>query len=922
MALEEFDGSISLDGGFLPAYFNRAICLHLMNLPNEERNAWTKYLELDPNSSWAQEAQTRLDGLRSDVEGDPPAEVLESRFVEYVKSNNDDGALKIASQNRELIKEKYLPQRLAFSIVDSSDAETRADGLSALNRLASIERERINDHFATDIYRLYSNRSEKQIATLKHAQDLVREGYQLCLSDKFNDAVATFKQASNLFVAADDVVEAQTIANYFTGYCLENIGKIDEADKIFKSVKEFSEQRGYRWLAVMSAYWWLGSQEYRGLKSFTETRDAYAIVLRDAQAMGDGYMSQKLLLSIILEDDRVGDDEATLGHILQLLEISNEPGLSVRQKYRNLDKIIQISSQDGMHALSNAVLNESISVSNQINDPAFAFGAAINAGIVHTSSHRFPEAAQWLAKAEEITSTLADQHLRDGYLSRTYLERGRLEHEFNQDDKALSDYDRALALSGPTAANSFVFDIRKARINSLIATGSTDALSDEIPQTIRLAEEYRSRIQDERERSNFFETEQSLYDAAVENQLRLKDSRGAYNYAEMSSSRSLLDWIQGDSHLSLDGDSKKLLLNTSSSSLTLDEIQRRIPANSQIVEYRCLPDALVIWIVSRNEFSSVAVPVSSNDLAAIVKKYLYLIKARSPTNRTVRDEIARDLYQVLISPIQDSLDRKKDLSVVPNRSLFYLPFASLLSPTGERLIEEFPVVYAPSASVFISCSDRASDKRTDGEENILAIGNPSIDKQRFPELADISDSANEARTVANTYPTSRLMTGTSVTKVDFLAASKTSDVIHFAGHYVVDPQSPQLSKLLLADESGDSAFLTNADLAHEKFPRTRLIVLSGCQTALEGTLQGEGAIGLARTFLGTGIPVVVASQWPVDSAATTDLMISFHKFRRAGLPSSEALRQAQISLLRQTDNNNSDPYYWSGFAVFGGAASF
>ncbi len=79
------------------------------------------------------------------------------------------------------------------------------------------------------------------------------------------------------------------------------------------------------------------------------------------------------------------------------------------------------------------------------------------------------------------------------------------------------------------------------------------------------------------------------------------------------------------------------------------------------------------------------------------------------------------------------------------------------------------------------------------------------------------------------------------------------------------------------------------NLAH-----TRLVVLAGCKTGIEQQFGGEGPVGFARSFLVAGVPVVVASLWPVDSDATSQLMIAFHRFRKAErLPTAEALMRAQ-----------------------------
>ncbi len=154
-----------------------------------------------------------------------------------------------------------------------------------------------------------------------------------------------------------------------------------------------------------------------------------------------------------------------------------------------------------------------------------------------------------------------------------------------------------------------------------------------------------------------------------------------------------------------------------------------------------------------------------------------------------------------------------------------------------------------------------------------------------------------------------------------------AEVIHFASHYVADERSPLLSKLLLADPGPGASPSPDSDgvlQAYEiygmKLPRVRLVVLSACQTGVEQALRGEGAIGMARSFLSAGVPLVVASLWPVESDATAELMIKFHSYRwRDGLASAEALRARHDSdMIRDPDPAKSRPHAWASFVAYGG----
>jgi CHAT domain-containing protein len=71
------------------------------------------------------------------------------------------------------------------------------------------------------------------------------------------------------------------------------------------------------------------------------------------------------------------------------------------------------------------------------------------------------------------------------------------------------------------------------------------------------------------------------------------------------------------------------------------------------------------------------------------------------------------------------------------------------------------------------------------------------------------------------------------------------------------------------------------------------------------------------------VPVVVASLWAVDSDSTKELMVNFHRLRRrGGLPAAEALREAQLEMLRGPDQSFRQPYHWAPFIAIGGHTRF
>src|SRR5262249_2270610 len=136
--------------------------------------------------------------------------------------------------------------------------------------------------------------------------------------------------------------------------------------------------------------------------------------------------------------------------------------------------------------------------------------------------------------------------------------------------------------------------------------------------------------------------------------------------------------------------------------------------------------------------------------------------------------------------------------------------------------------------------------------------------------------------------------------------------------------SPMYSHVLLAQSDGDK----NEDGLLEAWEimkldlRADLAVLSACETARGRVGAGEGMIGLTWALFVAGCPAKVASQWKVDSASTTELMLEFHRHLKSqmanpGSQVSAARALREVALKLQRTGKYRHPFYWAGFVVAG-----
>jgi CHAT domain-containing protein len=475
-------------------------------------------------------------------------------------------------------------------------------------------------------------------------------------------------------------------------------------------------------------------------------------------------------------------------------------------------------------------------------------------------------------------------------------------------DEALKDYDKALESYRrlPELAVG-LYQIHKGRLLCFQQLGRQADFADELQTVLRLMEEYRATIREDSSRQAFFTNEQDVFDTAAAHAILEGDGRGAFALIEKSRARSLLNFVE----------SKKPLAQVETDfasvarPLSLAEIRERLPEQVQLVQYAVLPDRLEMWVISKTRFDLIEKQITSAELEKRIDDYQSSVVGKEP--EAVVRQAARELYELLIP--QD-LDGGKQLCLIPDKSLHQLAFASLVSPAGKYLLEDFALFYAPSASVLVLATENARRRAHTGDESLLSVGNPDFDREENPHLTDLRAAEVEAQAVAAGYRPSVRLLGGEATKDAFLRNFANFEVIHFAGHFVANRHSPGDSKLLFAEGE-----LRSSELGNYKLPKANLVVLSACETGFERYDKSEGAIGAARTFLALGAPVIVASQWKVDSGPTRDLMIAFHRNRKEkGLTSAESLRRAQLELSSMDETKA--PFYWAAFSLFGGYANY
>jgi CHAT domain-containing protein len=113
----------------------------------------------------------------------------------------------------------------------------------------------------------------------------------------------------------------------------------------------------------------------------------------------------------------------------------------------------------------------------------------------------------------------------------------------------------------------------------------------------------------------------------------------------------------------------------------------------------------------------------------------------------------------------------------------------------------------------------------------------------------------------------------------------------------------------------EDGVLTGLEASLLNLQGTELVILSACDSGTGEVKIGEGVMSLRRAFRIAGAQTVLASHWPVNDKATSQLMTKFIRRWRSGEPRAKAWREAQLSLLHSKEFAN--PYFWAAFTLTG-----
>lgn len=344
----------------------------------------------------------------------------------------------------------------------------------------------------------------------------------------------------------------------------------------------------------------------------------------------------------------------------------------------------------------------------------------------------------------------------------------------------------------------------------------------------------------------------------------------------------------------------------------LEAVQAELDPGVAVLQPILFEDRLVLLLVKNDSLRAVQVDSDPAEIRRNISRLTRSLRAQMIDQPEWTAGLADALGAALIAPIAPDLEGVEVLAVSASGPFQQLPF-SLLRHDGQWLVEDLAVVNLTHVGS-LRARGAATPRFVMSGPELLLVGNPD---------GSLPGAETEVQSIARRYPGATLVTGDLGGQQALLELSEGKRAVHLATHGVIDPTRPTRSYLVIGDAQQDGGRLVYGQIPGLApwLSDTRLVVLSACESGLPvqapdapGDELAISIHGLSAQFQRAGVETLVASLWKVDDVATQALMEGFYGELAQGKDIAQALRGAQLQMLR---GEQAHPWYWAGFLVAG-----
>jgi tetratricopeptide (TPR) repeat protein len=506
---------LQLDATLKDAVFNQAICLERLGLLDPALRSWEKYLELDSDSGWREEAQARIEALRKQKQKVTfDKERIFRDFLAACDSGVEDDiwqAFLMGSQMRgNLITDWLLDDYLALlSQGNRTDARKKLDLLITAGR---IEAEKSGDFYTRDLAAFYRNIRPQHVALLSDARRIYKNAIEKSRTSR-EEGLALCQQAKERFVHARNTVE-MALADSTIGAIYARTSEREIAMQITERIENYSGKNNYLWLQARSLYLMGGLQIDR-------ISSAHAINYCNrsfhlAERRQDQSLKARILWQLMDAYWSLGLYDQAMNCARQTLEISY-----IHPIEQEILWSIYGLSADAFNAVSR------LSTSLIFEKEALQLAITMDRPLQVSRSHGFlsdiyvklnqsSKAIEHARRDFDLGMKHSDNRISQDIKSHALLRLGHLFRKNGQLNESLDAYNECVRIFEAERKSYELLDAYRGRLHLYLQRGNYPSAQTELDKAIALFEQNRNQINDDDLKTSFFETGHDIYDLGIE----------------------------------------------------------------------------------------------------------------------------------------------------------------------------------------------------------------------------------------------------------------------------------------------------------------------------------------------------------------------------------------------------------------------
>ena len=880
------------------ALFNRAIVAEHQFLFHQALDDWDHYLRVDTGSDWTPEARQHADAVRAKLKQHDqshaaplltPAQIAGQLGNIEIRSgapgNGVLGTPEFRAQVNQRIEE-YLHQAVRSWLPQAYPEGNRVPDPSAVQALfflADLTAQQHGDRWLSDLL------SGSSVPIFPQAVSALAAAVKASDASDYDNSSKQAGASARFFRISGNTAGA-LYAEFEQAFSAQLLRHIDSCRSQSAAAEAESEKYPYWWLQVQLGLEQAVCSGIMGNLGADEKISRQA--MERAQRAGYGGVFLRALGFVVQDRSQMGDLAVAWKSLNEGLSRYWSGQIPTVRGNNLYGAGADVAESAGRPNLQLAAWREGLNLISSDGDILLLAGAhgevaraATAAGMPAFAEQSYSEAARLYGMAPQTGAVLTAK-------IHNQLWAAEVESRLGQREKAMA---RLTAIGAELSSlhENYLVQMYHATLGGLLLSqGRYTEAEESLRAAMALAEQNLSSLRSQEEQLRWSKAAESIYLGLAETAIaqgRPEESLDAFEWYLGAAERA--------GHRSTTGLPDRSVLSS------------RLPLlfDSMVIAYGLLPDGLAIWTYDNRGVNAKWIPGKNDEILDVADR-LHGLASDPNSDSTALRRDGRELYALLIAPIERELEPERTLLIETDESLAGVPYEALLDSSDHYLLERAPIVH--SIGMYVDGKLRASAPISEQTTALI------VDSSAAPQSAGLTplpDLGAETEAVARSFRNATLLQPGQATLDAVSAALKTAAIFHFAGHSFVGPGRAGL--LLQGRNSEDWSLLGADSLSHVKTRRLQLAVLSACSTANAGSGDTSGFSSLAEGFLRSGVPHVVASRWAVDSVQTRNFVEDFYRNLLSGVSVSEATRLTARKML--ANPQTAHPYYWSAFAAYG-----